>query len=155
MRRPLPPGVLASPASRGLAPHEGLALLVLKMGHTRPSMEPRGGLQVGNSGYPGSQNIDSSPRAQGALRLSFEAKPKGKGEAPRPLTTCGPGRHVALDGTWAPLLPHEASATVLDWQNGWRLPPSLHCLPFVLLQIPFSPCLERLQICRTFPQACH
>ena len=76
-------------------------LLMLKVGRTRPLMEPRRGPHAGKSGYPGSQNADSSRRAQGALVLGFEAKPKGKGEALRALTACGPGRRVALDGTWA------------------------------------------------------
>ena len=54
-----PLGVLASSASRGLAPREGLELLMLKLGRTRPSMEPRRGLQVAKSGFPHSQNADS------------------------------------------------------------------------------------------------
>ena len=43
------------------------------MGRTRPSMEPRRGPWASKSGHPGSQDVDSSPRAQGALRLGFEA----------------------------------------------------------------------------------
>ena len=82
------------------------------MGRTRPSKGPRRGPQAGKSGYPGSQNADSSPRAQGALGLGFEVKPKGKGGAPRAPTFCGLGRRVALDGTWVSRLPHTASATV-------------------------------------------
>ena len=78
-----------SSASRGLAPHEGLECLLVKMGCTRPLEEPRCGLQAGKSGDPRSQNADSSPRAQGALRLGFEAKPRGKCEAPRAPTACG------------------------------------------------------------------
>jgi hypothetical protein len=104
--------VLVSSASRGLAPREGLELLSLKLGHTRPSMEPRRGPQVGKSGYPRSQNVDSSPRAQGALELGFEAKPRGKCGAPRALIACGLGRRVAIDGTWVSPLPHAASTTV-------------------------------------------
>ena len=72
-----------SSASRGLAPREGLELLLLKLGHTEPLMEPRHGPQTGKSGYPHSQDADSSPRAQGALELGFKAKPKGKCGAPR------------------------------------------------------------------------
>ena len=83
-----------SSASRGLAPDEGLVWLMLKQGHTRPSMEPRGGLQAGRAGYPHIQDADSSPRAQGALGLGFQAKPKGKCGAPRALTACG------LDDAW-------------------------------------------------------
>ena len=71
-------------ASLGLAPCKVLVLSWLKMGHTMPSMEPCCGPQAGKSGYPGSQNTDSSPRAQGALGLGFEAKPKGKGKVLRP-----------------------------------------------------------------------
>ena len=76
--------VLVSSASRGLAPREGLELLMLKVGRTRPSMEPRRGPQACMSGYPYSRNADSSPRSQGALDRGFEAKPRGKGEARRP-----------------------------------------------------------------------
>ena len=99
-------------ASRGLAPREGLKCWVMKMGRTRTLVEPRPGLQVGKSGYPRSQNTDSSPRAQGALGLGFEAKPRGKCGAPRAPTACGLGRRMAIDGTWAPPLPHVAWATV-------------------------------------------
>ena len=65
-----------SSASRGLAPCEGLVVFMLKLGHTRPSMEPRGGLSAGRTGYPQVQDADSSPRAQGALGLGFAAKPR-------------------------------------------------------------------------------
>lgn len=44
--------------SRGLAPREGLELSMLKLGHTRPSMEPRRGPQAGKYGYPRIQNTD-------------------------------------------------------------------------------------------------
>ena len=67
-----------SSASRGLAPREGLECSLVKIGHTGPLTEPRHGPQVGKSGDPRSQNADNSPRAQGALGLGFEAKPKGK-----------------------------------------------------------------------------
>ena len=50
--------VSVSSASRGLAPHEGLELLLLKLGRTRPSTEPRHGLQAGKFGYPRSQDTD-------------------------------------------------------------------------------------------------
>ena len=78
-----------SPASRGSAPREGLECLLLKMGCTKPLVESRRGPQVGKSGDPHSQNADSSPRAQGALRLGIEAKPKGKCGVPRAPTACG------------------------------------------------------------------
>ena len=40
--------------------------------------QPRRGPQAGKSGDTRSQNADSSPRAQGALGLGFEVKPKGQ-----------------------------------------------------------------------------
>ena len=60
-----------SSASRGLAPREGLACLLVKMGRTRPLLEPRREPQAGKSRDPRSQNTDSSPRAQGTLELGF------------------------------------------------------------------------------------
>ena len=72
-----------------MAPHEGLELVLMKMGRNGPPLEPHRRPQAGKSGYPRSQNTESSPRAQGALRLSFEAKPKDKCEAPRAPTACG------------------------------------------------------------------
>ena len=77
LRMPLLLEVLVSSTSRVLAPREGPELLISKLGYSRPSREPCGGPQAGNSGYPHSQNADSSSRAQGALELGFEAKPKG------------------------------------------------------------------------------
>jgi hypothetical protein len=62
----------------------------MKMGRARLVKVPRPGLQAYKSGYPGSQNADSSPRAQGVLGLGVEVKPTGKGEAPWALTACGP-----------------------------------------------------------------
>ena len=56
-----------------------------------PLVEPRRGPQAGKSGDPHSQNTDSSPRAQGALGIGFEAKPKGKCGAPQAPTTYGLG----------------------------------------------------------------
>lgn len=81
-------------ASQGLAPNEGLMVLVLKLGRTRPLTEPHGGLQAGRTGYPQVQDADSSPWAQGMLGLGFQAKPKGKCGATRALTACG------LDDVW-------------------------------------------------------
>ena len=72
-----------SSALQGLAPREGPALLLLKLGRTGPLVEPRHGPQAGKSGHPRSKDTNSSPRAQGALELGFEAKPKGKCGAPR------------------------------------------------------------------------
>ena len=48
-----------SSASRGLAPCEGLGLLLLKLGRTGPLAEPCHGPQVGKSRYPRSQNTDN------------------------------------------------------------------------------------------------
>ena len=48
----------------------------MKVGRTGLLAQPRRGPQAGKSGDPHSQNTDSSPRAQGALGLGFEAKPK-------------------------------------------------------------------------------
>ena len=100
-----------APASPGLAPREGLECLLVKTGRTGPGVEPRRGPQVGKPGDPRSQNADSSPRAQGALGLGFEAKPKGKTGAPGAPTACDLGRRMAIDWTWASPLPHAASAT--------------------------------------------
>ena len=100
-----------SSASRGLAPREGLECLLVKMGRTGPLVEPRRGPQAGKSGDPRSQNADSSPRAQGALGLGFEAKPKVKCGEPRAPIAHGLGRRVAVDWMWASPLPHAASAT--------------------------------------------
>ena len=100
-----------SSAPRGLAPREGLGSVLMKMGRAGPPFEPCRRPQAGKSGDPRSQNADSSPRAQGALRLSFEAKPKVKCGEPRAPKACGLGRHVAVDWTWASPLPHAALAT--------------------------------------------
>ena len=100
-----------SSASRGLAPREGLEYVSMNMGHTRPLPEPHRRPQAGKSGDPRSQNADSSPRAQGAPELGLAEKRRGKCEAPRAPTTYGLGRRVAVDWTWAPPLPHAASAT--------------------------------------------
>ena len=98
-------------ASRGLAPREGLESLLVKMGRTGPLAKPHRGPQAGKSGDPHSQDADSSPRAQGALGLGFEAKPKVKCGAPWAPKACGLGRRVVVDWMWASPLPHAASAT--------------------------------------------
>ena len=61
------------------------------MGRTWPLLEPHRGPQAGKSGDPRSQDTDSSPQAQGALGLGFDAKPKGKCGAPQDLTAYGLG----------------------------------------------------------------
>ena len=48
-----------SSAPRGLAPHEGLGSLLMKMGLAGPPFEPRCRPQAGKSGDPRSQNADS------------------------------------------------------------------------------------------------
>src|SRR4051812_34966976 len=83
----------------------------MKMGRAGPPFEPRRRPQAGKSGDPRSQNTDSSPRAQGAPGLGRAGRRKGEGEAPRALTACGLGRHVAVDWTWASPLPHDVSTT--------------------------------------------
>ena len=75
-------------ASQGLAPREGLDSLLMKMGRTCLPAKPRRGPQAGKSGDPRSQNADSSPRAEGALGLGFEAKPRVKCGAPRAPMAC-------------------------------------------------------------------
>ena len=80
-----------SSASRGLAPREGLERLLVKMGRTGLLVEPRHGPQAGKSGDPRSLDADSSPRAQGALGLGIEAKPRGKCRSPRAPTAYGLG----------------------------------------------------------------
>ena len=47
-----------SSAPRGLAPREGLELVLMKMGHAGPPPEPRRRPQAGKSGDPRSQNAD-------------------------------------------------------------------------------------------------
>ena len=47
-----------SSASRGSAPREGLECLLVKVGCTRPLVEPCRGPQVGKSGDPRSQDAD-------------------------------------------------------------------------------------------------
>ena len=108
-----------SSAKQGLAPREGLECLLVKMCRTRPLVEPRHGPQAGKSGDPHSQNANSSPRAQGALGLGLAEKRRGKCGAPRASSACDLGRRVAVDWTWASLLPHDASTTT-------RLDKSLH-----------------------------
>ena len=80
-----------SSAPRGFAPREGLECWLMKTGHTGPLVEPHRGPQVGKSGDPHSKNANSSPRAQGALGLGFEAKPWVKCGALWAPIACGLG----------------------------------------------------------------
>ncbi|KAM3189339.1 hypothetical protein ACQJBY_067960 [Aegilops geniculata] len=107
-----------------MAPREGLESFQLKLGHTGPSMEPHCGPHAGKSGYPRSQDADSSPRVE----LGFEAKPKGKCGAPRAPTACGLGRCVAIDGTWVPPLPHATSATAQFDETPLHAEENHHCV---------------------------
>src|SRR4051812_36467843 len=110
--RPPPREVLVSSASRGLAPHEGPGLLLLKLGRTGPLTEPHRGPQAGKSGHPRSQDADSSPRAQGTLELGFEAKPKGKCRVSRAPTAYDPVDAWRLTGCGRlrfPMLPRQPS----------------------------------------------
>ena len=59
-------------------------LLVLKVGRTRPSLEPRHGPQAGKSGDPSSQDTDSSPRAQGVALLEGLCSPSSSTRHSRP-----------------------------------------------------------------------
>ena len=105
-----------SSAPRGLAPREGLGFVLVKTGRAGPPFDPRRRPQAGKSGDPRSQNVDSSPRAQGALGLGLAVKPKGKCGASRAPTACGLGRRVATDWTWASPLPH--AAPISAWLGG-------------------------------------
>ena len=51
---------LGTPVPRTPTPREGLQWLLLKMGRTRPLVEPRRGPQAGKSGDPRSQNADKA-----------------------------------------------------------------------------------------------
>ena len=117
------------------------------MGRTGPLLEPRRRPQAGTSGDPRSQNADSSPRAQGALGLGLAAKPKGKCRAPRALTTCGLGRPIEFDGTWACPLPRRLLG-----------PAALHTCPLALLLSQVRACLGPGGYCRRSgnggPQTC-
>ena len=62
--------------------------MLVKMGRAGLLAQPRRGPQAGKSGDPRSQNADSSPRAQGALGLGFEVKPKVKRGAPQAPKAC-------------------------------------------------------------------
>ena len=50
-----------SSVSQGLAPHEGLGCLLVKMGRSGPPAELRRGPQAGKYGDPRSQNADRLP----------------------------------------------------------------------------------------------
>src|SRR3954470_3459519 len=82
-----------------------LNLVLMKMGHVGPPLEPRHRPQAGKSGDPRSQNTDSSPRAQGAPALGLAKKRKGKREALWAPIACGLRRRVVIDWTWASALP--------------------------------------------------
>ena len=58
-REPAWRGRALSPTPRGLAPREGLELVLMKIGHAGTPLEPRRGPQVGKSGDPRTQNTDN------------------------------------------------------------------------------------------------
>ena len=122
---------LLSSAPQGLAPREGLELVLMKMGRAGPPFEPCRGSQAGKSGDSRSQNANSSPRAQGAPGLGRAERRKGKCEASRALTACVLGRRVAVDWTWAPQQPHE----LIKERHLSRL--CLLCFLRLLLRSPF------------------
>ena len=68
-----------SPASRGLAPREGLECLLAKMGRTGPLVEPRRGPQAGKSGGPRSQDADSRPAGLGVVAPIWKPLPDASG----------------------------------------------------------------------------
>ena len=124
-----------------------LNALLMKMGRTGLLAQPRCGPQADKSGGPRYQNADSSPRAQGALELGFEAKPKVNHEAPRAPKACSLGRCVAVDWMWVSPLPHAASATARLDKKAGADSACLHCFFLALFQIPFlAPCCQNLQI---------
>ena len=65
-------------ASRGSTPRNGLECLLMKMGRTRPLVEPRTSPQAGKSGHPKAQNTDNHRGDECVLRwflccfVSFE-----------------------------------------------------------------------------------
>ena len=71
-------------ASWGLAPHEGLECLLVKMGRTGPLAEPRRGLQAGKYGYPSSQDADSSPEPKARSNLASRRSQRASVERRRP-----------------------------------------------------------------------
>ena len=81
--------VFVSSAPQGLAPCEGLELELMKLGCTSPPLGPRRRPQAGKSGDPRSQNANSSPWAQGALRLGLAEKRRGKCGALQAPSACG------------------------------------------------------------------
>ena len=86
-----PEEVLCHPPREAWPLARVLNALSMKMGRTGLLAQPRRGPQAGKSGDPRSQNVDSSPRAQGALGLGFVAKPRVKFGAPRAPKAYGLG----------------------------------------------------------------
>ena len=86
-----PEEVLCRPPREAWPLTRVLNALLVKIGRTGLLAKPCRGPQEGKSGNPRSLNADSIPRAQGALGLGFEAKPKVKCGAPRGPIACGLG----------------------------------------------------------------
>ena len=73
-----------SPASRGLAPREGLESLLVKMVCTGPLAEPCRGLQAGKSGDPHSQNAEVAPGPKARSGLAPRQSQRSSAERPGP-----------------------------------------------------------------------
>ena len=74
-----------SSASRGLAPHEGLECLLVKMGRTGPLVEPRRGPHAGKSGDPRSQDADRQIQSRRGSRPSHAMEAKDQRGNPSPI----------------------------------------------------------------------
>ena len=69
-----------SSASRSLAPRKGLELLLLKLGHTGPPMEPRHGPQVGKSGHPSPRTPTEAPGPKARSNLASRRSQRASAE---------------------------------------------------------------------------
>ena len=96
-------------ASRGLAPHEGLDLLLPKLGRTRPLVEPHLGLQAGKSGHPNFQNADN---------LVLRRVQSAKGTHKLSLKWEGPYRVVRVT---RPGAIHLGTGYGIQLQNSWNI----------------------------------
>ena len=65
-----PEEVLCRPPREAWPLARVLSLVLMKMSHTGPPLEPRRRPQVGKSGDPRSQNADSSPRPKARSDLA-------------------------------------------------------------------------------------
>ena len=67
-----------SSASRGLAPHEDLECLLVKMGRAGPLVEPHHGPQEGKSGDPCSQNANRLVKTSKLACMRVNTWPKAR-----------------------------------------------------------------------------